>query len=733
MTEEPTTCALPGCSATIEQPEDGGPPRRYCSPAHRAAARKQRHLAAHTEAEQVGPAAPAAPAALTAPTAAPAPAEAETLPPSRPFAKPWSAVASWLITPTPPPPPRPVRPPAENRSTARSAGERKRAAVLLRQRAVASIAVASLIAGGGGYLLTNTPAPVTPPQPPAAPQPTMDADQWASRAEVVLASINKQLDTVAVTEASWNRLPEAQRAGQPAALQALQERKALLEQQRTTLQSQIGAFRSLPDVTTDLTAAQAQLDAVERALSTASPETTSPDQAETIRTLAAQRDVHRQQRDYNSQELTALRSGVDEAVASPLPDGSDRTTPIAQQILALIEKRPDPRPRAETRQQALAIAPRRESTREERHTVSSTAPPDPSRPKAAGRSTTDLAVAQLDSRGADNRARGGATNVAASAVRTGGAVVRTTDNVVDNARQVLSGRSDSGSRSASDREPGSSRQSGSGDRSERVRPVSNVISTVTGSLLGRSDEGRSSSQSSASKQSSSAKQSSSSKQSGSSERSNPVGKADRSRSSDSGKRAGSSASRNDRHQESGRSTGGKQQQKESTPRGKAERIKHRAGAALGNGGRLLDPAPERGGSAEGRSGSDSARTGLGRTAAKGEGRATGTRNNADTGTTPGKATGSTGRVKTPAKGSSSSKSGGSTAGGKKSSTTTSPGTKTARNKKSTRTGPGSSGNTAKRSTSGGNKSDTGKARSDGSGGSSKSGGAATKKSSSAKG
>ena len=713
MTEEPTACALPGCSAPIEQPEDGGPPRRYCSPAHRAAARKLRHVAAQAGTEE---ACPAAPAALTAPTA---PAEAtatataadEPLPRSRPSAKPWSAAASWLITPTPPPPPRPVRPAGENRGTARSTGERKRATVLLRQRAVAGIAVASLIAGGGGYLLTQTPAPVAPPPPPAAPQPSVDPAQWAARAEIVLASINKQLDTVAVTEASWNRLPEAQRAGQPAALQALQERKALLEQQRATLQSQIGAFRSLPDVTTDLTTAQAQLDAVERALRTAPSEPASPDQAETIRTLAAQRDVHRQQRDYNSQELEVLRHGVDEAVTAPLPDASDRTTSLAQQVIALIERRPDPKPRAQKPQQELAIAPRRESTREERHTVSSTAPPDPSRPKADGRSTTDLAVALRGGRGAGDGAQGGATNVAASAVRTGGAVVRTADDVVDTARQVVTGRSDSA------RERSAGRQSGSEDRaeqsSERVRPVSNVVSTVTGSLLGRSGERRSS------------------PESGSSKRSKPVSKAERSRSGDSGTPTSASASRSDRQQASGRPTAGKQQQQESTPRGKAERLKDRVGATLGNAGRVLDPAQARGDSSEGKSGSEGARTGSGRSASKGEGRGTDTRN-AGTGSRSGTSTdsSSTGRTKSPAKPSSTSKSGGSTAGSKKSSTTTSPGTKTARNKKSTKTGPSSSRTTAKRSTSGASRSDAGKSRS---GGSSKSGGSGAKKSSSAKG
>ena len=42
---DPTTCALPGCTEVIEQADAGGPPRRYCSSAHRAAARKHRQVA----------------------------------------------------------------------------------------------------------------------------------------------------------------------------------------------------------------------------------------------------------------------------------------------------------------------------------------------------------------------------------------------------------------------------------------------------------------------------------------------------------------------------------------------------------------------------------------------------------------------------------------------------------------------------------------------------------------
>src|SRR5258708_36510885 len=42
LTTPPTTCALPGCDNSVEQPVGGGRPRLYCSDSHRAAARRVR-------------------------------------------------------------------------------------------------------------------------------------------------------------------------------------------------------------------------------------------------------------------------------------------------------------------------------------------------------------------------------------------------------------------------------------------------------------------------------------------------------------------------------------------------------------------------------------------------------------------------------------------------------------------------------------------------------------------
>src|SRR5690606_19071340 len=251
-------------------------------------------------------------------------------------------------------------------------------------------------AGGASYFVTENVIPTTPtPLPPqAADQPSMDADVWADQAEVVLASISSQLDAVAQAEASWLALPPDRRAQEPAAIQALKERKALLEQQRATLMSQLEAFRALPERTAELTEAQAQLDAVERTLEESTTTAASPDYQEALRQLESQREMRRQQRDHAAKALTDLRNGVEQALSSPLPENKDETTPIVERVKAVIEGKPDPAQKDDDQQHKPAdkgdpvTGPRREDGDEGRGDVGTTAPPDPDRP-----STPDILAA----------------------------------------------------------------------------------------------------------------------------------------------------------------------------------------------------------------------------------------------------------------------------------------------------------------------------------------------------
>jgi hypothetical protein len=409
MTDGPQQCALPGCNEMVEQPEDGGPRRLYCSPAHRAAARKMRHAARMDSAAPQQAASDVTQPIAQAPgheqseqptTELPAPLGVSPQEQPEPAPVPdreWSPAAAWTVSP-------PTLPAASTERTvrtitsqrvkkqkpARTAADRRNAASHMRRRAIASVAIASLVAGGASYFVTENIIPTTPtPLPPQAANPaSMDADVWADKAQVVLASLSNQLDAVAQAEADWLALPAQRRAQEPAAVQALKDRKALLEQQRAILMSQLDAFKALPERTSELTSAQAQLDAVERTLNESTTTAASPDYKEALRQLESQREIRRQQRDHAAQALTDLRNGVEQALSSPLPAEKDETSPIVERVKAVVAGRPDPGEKDKDQkhdaadEQQPAANPRREDGDEERGDVGTTAPPDPERPNA---------------------------------------------------------------------------------------------------------------------------------------------------------------------------------------------------------------------------------------------------------------------------------------------------------------------------------------------------------------
>ncbi|GAA0923282.1 hypothetical protein [Pseudonocardia zijingensis] len=532
MSDGPQECALPGCAELVEQPDDGGPRRLYCSPAHRAAARKMRH-AARMEAATEQPAEQGSeeqttqleqpseeqttelPAALGTPR--PPEPEPEPVPERE-----WSPAAAWSVTP-------PTLPPASSVRTVRTitskrvkkqkpaltAADRKNAATHMRRRAIASVAIASLVAGGASYFVTENVVPSTPTTlpPQAAPQPSMDADVWAEQAQVVLASLGSQLDAVAQAEASWLSLPPQRRAQEPAAVQALKERKALLEQQRTTLTSQLEALRKLPERTSELTSAQAQLDAVERTLKESTTTAASPDYQEALRQLESQRDMHRQQRDYAAQALTDLRNGVEQALASPLPAQKDETAPIVERVKAVVEGRPDPGEKNSDKEhtsnddQDPVATQRREDGDEERGDVGTTAPPDPERPNTpdiladGGRDAQESADGARSVR-ADNADDNGAANngadsdggdrgpVQSIAGALGSALGQSDTSNRDEranrrALRAADGSDESSAGESAGTENGDERSEDRSERSERRGGgLGNVLGGVTGGLLG---------------------------------------------------------------------------------------------------------------------------------------------------------------------------------------------------------------------------------------------------------
>lgn len=364
MTDSVRRCALPGCDKAVEQHDEGGPPRLYCSPEHRIAARKLRIM--HREQANLA-------------SMMNGEGGEKALADSNGASSDPNPTATWMVSPTP----LDVKSGPDSQP-APSAAERKDAAKRIRRRTIATIAAASMVIGASGYVLTDVAGPTSSPsaQPirtsPAAT--SVNPEEWVRRAEVVLASINRQLDLINQIEAAWGQSAAHQYLGEPPALQALRERKALLEQQRATILSQLAAIRSLPDATADLEKAQAELDAIERALQTATPNSSTSDPAveTTLRNLAAQREMRVMQRDQSAQVVQTLRAGIEQALATPLPDPTDRTTPLVEQVLALLNGTPAQQPpKADKPPTPPSVVRPREGARQQRRDAGRVAPPEP--------------------------------------------------------------------------------------------------------------------------------------------------------------------------------------------------------------------------------------------------------------------------------------------------------------------------------------------------------------------
>jgi hypothetical protein len=276
------------------------------------------------------------------------------------------------------------------------------------------LGVAGILAGG--YAATASrpeePAPAAPVQ--ATPE-SESADAWAQRATIALASVNRQLDTLAQAEEEWRRLPESRRSGVvPAPVTRLEEHRAVLEKRRATLQSQLQAYRSLRETQHDLAVSEQHLRAVENALTGApdGPRRTT-EQTAAVAALDEQRDLRIRQRDAQRAALESLREGVSTAVRTPLPDDVPTTTQVSRDVLEVIRNggrepaRPsdDPQP-----PRPDVVGGREEEDGQPRQEVGTSGPPDPRGPRdeseerraeadrradAAGRATQDAARSAL--------------------------------------------------------------------------------------------------------------------------------------------------------------------------------------------------------------------------------------------------------------------------------------------------------------------------------------------------
>lgn len=178
----------------------------------------------------------------------------------------------------------------------------------------------------------DAPQVESPVQPPAG-------QQWATEAQIALASINRQLGNARAAEQRW-----AAAAGpmpsyrQPLELTVLTERRLALRRMRTALESQLGVWRNLQGITAALTIAQNQLSQIDLATrGPSAPGSTTPGSSQQLtdqhRRLVAQIELRRGQ-------LRQWREEIEMAMSStPGPNPFDVTTPLVRQIDGLIKQR----------------------------------------------------------------------------------------------------------------------------------------------------------------------------------------------------------------------------------------------------------------------------------------------------------------------------------------------------------------------------------------------------------
>ena len=342
-------CALTGCDRVIPRTE-GRPERRYCTAAHRAAARQARRAAMQAEPRDAARLAETLPW-LREPADGPVPARrvVEVLDPD-------AAV------------PEPSARPSRDRRAPRPRG-----------RALAMLGVAGILAGG--YAATDA-RPEPSPSVSTTPE-GETADAWAQRAAVALTSVNGELDVLDQAEQEWQRMPERP-ATVPAPVAALEERRSVLQQRRATLQSQLDAYRSLRRAQQDLAVSEQHLRAVEKALADAPPQRRrSSEQEAAIAALDEQRDLRIRQRDAQQAELDSLQEGMATATRTPLPDDGAVTTEVSRDVHEMVRNggTTPTRPAAPGPPRPDVVPGREEDGGKPRQEVGTSGPPDPRGPR----------------------------------------------------------------------------------------------------------------------------------------------------------------------------------------------------------------------------------------------------------------------------------------------------------------------------------------------------------------
>lgn len=414
------TCALQGCDAPLEPTGDVSgdrPQRRYCSAAHRLAARQARRAAAQAAGDQQ--------LAETLPWLR----EPEAVEVDEP-AVPVQRTATRLVAARPaassgPDRPGPLRAPRSP---------------LRHRRTLALIGATAVLLGG--YALATSPSVTGTP----APQ-DRTADQWAGQARIALAALDDKLGTLNASERTWQASAhETERT--PVAVAKLQQQRDTLLQQRAALQSQLQVYSSRQDAVDALAAAEQQLAEMDRIVAALPPATRrTPDQMAAAASLEEQRDLRARNRDACAERLAAIDDGIDRARTAPLPGDGDETEKVADDVLALArgEDPAPPEPSGVRRNPEVLAGGRETGGDRERADVGTAGPPDPrgpldeTRPRAEG------------PEGASARGPGSAAGRdAGPGEKLGGAVSRAADGVANLAGGAPSPGDGAGSGAGSD-------------------------------------------------------------------------------------------------------------------------------------------------------------------------------------------------------------------------------------------------------------------------------------------
>lgn len=303
--------------------------------------------------------------------------------------------AAAMANPEPPVALRRERPRRTRRTGTVGVRRRTAAAALGLIIPAATLGGVVVIGSTGSPQQPSTAAPAAPQHRPAA-VPVLPAGgvQWATQARVTLASVRHQLAVVTEAEQAWGALPAERRAGEaPEPVRELGVSKALLEQQRATLEANLAAWEALQQTTTSLQEIEAQLADVERALQ-AAPGGVAPSGRPAAQ-LAEQQRLLTRQRDAQREQLHGWYEGVNVAVVTPLPEPPD-VAPIAQSVIAITREPVQPAPDEERdRDGGAAVVVAREP--ETDGLEQEAEPSEPDDPDEAGTETDEPAEPESES------------------------------------------------------------------------------------------------------------------------------------------------------------------------------------------------------------------------------------------------------------------------------------------------------------------------------------------------